>query len=67
MSLSAEQMSMLGRLNMDFIGWQKGSKLGDYIYANDRDCNNATYAFKWDATPEEILEHVVEKRKQFRG
>jgi hypothetical protein len=65
--LSAEQMLMLGRLGMDFIGWQQGSKEQLFIFANDRDSNNATYAFCSNAAPDEILSHVVEKRKQLRG
>lgn len=64
--LTAEQMEKMGRLKMDFIGWQQGAKDETYILCNDRESNNATYAFPHNASPIDILVHVVNKRKEFR-
>ena len=65
MTLTAEQMTMLGRPKLDFIGWQHG-KDSTSILCNDRETGNATYAFAEKVLPIDILMHTVEKRKEFR-
>ena len=64
MILTAPQMRILSRLDMDFIGWQQGNN-NACILCNDRQNNNATYAYAADAKPLDILMHTVEKRKEF--
>lgn len=64
MILTAPQMRILSRLDLDFIGWQQ-TKADPVILCNDRQNGNATYAFEADASPMDILMHTVEKRKEF--
>lgn len=65
MILTPRQMTMMGRLNLEFIGWQHGASGKVYILANDRDNGNATYSFDHNASADDIMEHVVQKREEF--
>ncbi|MHB1051189.1 MAG: hypothetical protein ACYC09_14010 [Bacteroidota bacterium] len=69
MILTASQMRILARLDLDFIGWQQHKvdhpMIRPIILCNDRQNGNATYAFEADASPMDILLHTVEKRKEF--